>query len=281
MKVLITGANGKIGSNLLQYLIDKGYDAFGIDSDCSNILDFPHRKVDLLHEGQIYQTIYGFDSIIHLASYHRPGIVPDTLTFQNNVNTLHNVLNSAMYTGVRKVLIASSMAVYGIRYSAGAVVPEYLPIDENHPCSPVDSYGLSKLIGEIIADSFSRRGNINITSFRIPEVVTDFSDFESRSSNPSQGVKKLWLYIDIKDVVRAFELALKAETLGHKIINISAEDTDQKMPTLDLVHTYYANIKVQIPFFGQETLLNINKANELLGFKPKHSWRTLSHNNVK
>ncbi|MEM0135603.1 MAG: NAD(P)-dependent oxidoreductase [Thermoplasmatales archaeon] len=275
MRVLITGANGKIGRALFQYLLSKEYDVFGIDIDCSNILSLPHMKVDLLHEGQVYQTVSKFDAVIHLASYHRPGLVPDTLTFQNNVNALHNVLNSSMYMGIKKVLVASSVAVYGFRYSDLPVTPNYLPIDEDYPCAPVDSYGLSKLIGEFLADSFSKRGNINITSFRIPQVVVNFDGFEARSSDPSGGIKKLWLYIDIRDVLKAFELALVTNTQGHRIINISAADTDQTMSTLDLIHTYYPNVKIKTPLLGNETLLNINKAREILGFIPKYSWRTV------
>jgi nucleoside-diphosphate-sugar epimerase len=277
MKVVVTGANGKIGTRVMEILAKSGYNVMGIDREVFNLKKYEHRVVDLLHEGQVYQTLSNSDAVIHLASYPRPNIVPDTLTFQNNVNSIHNILNSCFNLNIHKVIIASSMASYGFRYSNGRIIPKYFPVDEEHPCDPVDSYGLSKVVGEKIADSFAHRSNMSIISLRIPQVLVDYGDFEDRSKNPSSGKDKLWLYIDIRDVAKAFLNALESAVLGHEIMNISAADSDQLKPSVELIKEYFPNSEMHEDMLtGNESLLNIQKARNLIGFVPEFSWRRIS-----
>ena len=277
MKVVVTGANGKIGTRVMEILAKTGYNVMGIDREVFNLKKYEHRVVDLLHEGQVYQTLSNSDAVIHLASYPRPNIVPDTLTFQNNVNSIHNILNSCFNLNIHKVIIASSMASYGFRYSNGRIIPKYFPVDEEHPCDPVDSYGLSKVVGEKIADSFAHRSNMSIISLRIPQVLVDYGDFEDRSKNPSSGKDKLWLYIDIRDVAKAFLNALESAVLGHEIMNISAADSDQLKPSVELIKEYFPNSEMHEDMLtGNESLLNIQKARNLIGFVPGFSWRRIS-----
>ncbi len=277
MKVVVTGANGKIGTRVMEILAKTGYNVMGIDREVFNLKNYEHRIVDLLHEGQVYQTLSDSDAVIHLASFPRPNIVPDTITFQNNVNSIHNILNSCFNLNIHKVIIASSMASYGFRYSNGRIIPKYFPVDEEHPCDPVDSYGLSKLVGEKIADSFAHRSNMSIISLRIPQVIVDYGDFEHRSKNPSSGKDRIWLYIDIRDVAKAFLNALESAVLGHEIMNISAADSDQLKPSAELIKEYFPNSEMHKEMLtGNESLLNIQKARNLIGFVPEFSWRRIS-----
>ncbi len=277
MKVVVTGANGKIGTRVMEILAKSGYNVMGIDREVFNLKNYEHRIVDLLHEGQVYQTLSDSDAVIHLASFPRPNIVPDTITFQNNVNSIHNILNSCFNLNIHKVIIASSMASYGFRYSNGRIIPKYFPVDEEHPCDPVDSYGLSKLVGEKIADSFAHRSNMSIISLRIPQVIVDYGDFEHRSKNPSSGKDRIWLYIDIRDVAKAFLNALESAVLGHEIMNISAADSDQLKPSAELIKEYFPNSEMHKEMLtGNESLLNIQKARNLIGFVPEFSWRRIS-----
>ena len=273
MKVVVTGANGKIGTRVMELLTKSGYDVIGIDRDVLNLKKYKHRIVDLLHEGQVYQTLSNSDAVIHLGSYPRPGIVPDTVTFQNNVNSLYNVLNSCFNLSINKVVIASSMAAYGFRYSNGRIAPKYFPVDEKHSCNPIDSYGLSKLLGEKTADSFAHGSDMSILSIRIPQVVTSYEEFNERSRNPSVGRDRLWLYIDIGDVAKAFLNALESSFHGHEVINIGAADTDQLEPSLQLINEFFPNSEIHDGILGNDSLLNIQKASNLIGFKPIYSWR--------
>ena len=73
--------------------------------------------------------------------------------------------------GVRKVIFASSETTYGICFADGEVKPDYLPIDEEHPTIPEDSYAMSKVVNEATAQSFQRRTGIDIYGLRINNVI--------------------------------------------------------------------------------------------------------------
>ena len=89
------------------------------------------------------------------------------------VNTLgtYNVIDAAIKMGVRKVIFASSETTYGICFADGEVKPDYLPIDEEHPTIPEDSYAMSKVVNEATAQSFQRRTGIDIYGLRINNVI--------------------------------------------------------------------------------------------------------------
>ena len=79
------------------------------------------------------------------------------MTYQTNVVGTFNVHHAAFRLGVKRVVSASSNAIVGWSYSE-RFMPDYLPIDEDHPLRPEDVYGLSKEIGETIARSYARKG---------------------------------------------------------------------------------------------------------------------------
>jgi nucleoside-diphosphate-sugar epimerase len=69
----------------------------------------------------------------------------------------YNVLEASVKTGIRKVIFASSETTYGICFAEGEKKPEYIPVDEQHPTVPHDSYAASKVVNEVTAQSFQAR----------------------------------------------------------------------------------------------------------------------------
>ena len=102
-----------------------------------------------------------------------PAPLGDAERFTANVAMTYNVLTAAFAAGVKRLVLGSSLAVYGFYYPSRPMAPEYIPIDEAHPCRPDDPYGLSKLAGEELAEGFARRGSMQIASLRFPGVAGD------------------------------------------------------------------------------------------------------------
>ena len=139
--------------------------------------------------------------IIHLGAYQAPNLAPDAETLVNNVSSTYNVLRGAADMGVKKVVLASSTAAFGFIYAKKLWAPDYLPLDEKHPSKPQDSYGLSKVLGESIADSIvAVRKDMTVGSLRFPGVNFDLSyeSFRDRWRNPRTRISagqawfKLW-----------------------------------------------------------------------------------------
>ena len=133
----------------------------------------------------------------------RSCIRPDNETFRINVLSTYNVIDAAVKLGIRKVIFASSETTYGICFADGEVKPEYVPIDEEHPTVPHDSYAMSKVVNEATARSFQARTGIDIYGLRINNVIEPH-EYEIQVSRvrrrPGLRRRNIFAYIDARDL---------------------------------------------------------------------------------
>jgi hypothetical protein len=114
---------------------------------------------------------------------------------------------------------AASVGVRGLHYATRRFLPDYLPIDEEHPLRPQDPYGLSKLLGEQLCDAAVRRSDLRCISLR-PAWVQDAASYAAdlgpliRAGRP-RGVAG-WPYIDVGDLPGAVRLAVESDLPGHR-----------------------------------------------------------------
>ena len=274
LKIIVTGGSGRVGTVLIPELIKSGHNVLNLDREQSPLPSVKTWITDL-RQSDIFQAVHDSDAIIHLAGFHRPGDASDSVTFENNTLITYRILNAARYLGVGKVIIASSMAIYGILYSNGFIKPEYLPIDVSHPCKPVDPYGLSKLVGETMADSFARSGNMQIFSLRFPRIVFDYQTVNESIDNPQLNVHRLWLYIDYRDVINYIISALNTEKVGHTTAVLSSNDSLTRLPLLSLIRKYYPDIQIKKDHFRKcSSCVDSSTSNKLLGYEARHSWKS-------
>lgn len=182
-RVLITGADGFIGSHLTETLLRGGADvrAFVLYNSLGSRgwLDTLPAELqgglevvsgDIRDAGMVRAAVQGCDTVMHLAaliaipySYHAPESYMDT-----NVRGTLNVLQAAREAGVRKVVHTSTSEVYG--------TAQYVPIDEAHPLQAQSPYAASKIAADQFALSFYR-------SFETPvAVVRPFNTYGPRQS---------------------------------------------------------------------------------------------------
>ena len=182
-KILVTGADGFIGSHLVETLIDQGYDvrAFVLYNSFNTwgwLDSFPKEKLDRIDvftgdvrdPNAVRQAAKGVDAIFHLAaliaipySYYAPDAYVDT-----NIKGTLNVLQAARDLSIERVLVTSTSEVYG--------TAQYVPIDEKHPFQGQSPYSATKIGADRIAESFYR-------SFELPvTIVRPFNTFGPRQS---------------------------------------------------------------------------------------------------
>ena len=182
-KILVTGADGFIGSHLTEILVDKGYDvkAFCYYNSFNSwgwLDTFPKEKLDKIEiftgdvrdPNGVRTAINGCDVVFHLAaliaipySYHSPDSYVDT-----NVKGTLNVLQACRDLNVEKLLVTSTSEVYG--------TAQYVPIDEKHPKQGQSPYSASKIGADFMSDSFYRSFDLPLT------VVRPFNTFGPRQS---------------------------------------------------------------------------------------------------
>lgn len=276
MKVVVTGGSGRLGQYVIRELLAHGYEVLSLDKAVPQAKLCPSWIADLRRSGDLYEALKGAHGIGHLGAYQAPNLTSDSETFSNNASATYNVLKAATDRGVQRVVIASSIAAYGFLYAARIWPPEYLPLDENHPCSPQDPYGLSKVVGEQIADSFAASSDVAVTSLRLPGVNFDLSyqSFSERWKNPGGRLGGFWSYIDARDAAAAFRLALEAKFTGHRIFNVGAPTSSMREPTNELVRRYCPQVKrIKQDLEENWSGMDSTRADKELGFKAQHVWQ--------
>ena len=256
--VLVTGADGFIGSHLVEALLAEGcrvrafvlynsFNSWGWLDTCSPEVKSRLEVVagDIRDPYFVNQAVKGVDIIFHLAaliaipfSYHAPDSYVDT-----NVKGTLNILNAARDAGTSRVLVTSTSEVYG--------TAQFVPITEEHPRQPQSPYSASKIGADCMAESFFR-------SFELPvTIVRPFNTYGPRQSARAvipatiiqllNGRKEIHLgdltptrdLLFVKDTVRGFIAIAGCEALTGQDINIA---TQSEISIGDLVHEIITQI---------------------------------------
>lgn len=264
-RILITGSRGFVGKALTNFLTEKNLEFF-----CTNI--------DLCNWNSVKETQQA-DIIIHLASKN---FVPESfekphLYYQNNITSTLNVLEIAKIWKAK--LIFFSTYVYG--------TPQYLPINEEHPITPLNPYTQSKVIGEELCEAYFRDFRVPITIFRpfnifgpdqnksffIPTIISQLDNEYINLNDPRP--KRDFIYID--DVINAIWLAVNNIEPNLNIYNLG---TGVSTSVCDLVNSIIDifDSKAKANFSNNirqgevlETIADISKIQKELGWSPKYT----------
>ena len=271
MRIVVTGGSGKGGRWVVRELREHGWDVLNVDvvHDGS-----PHGQcilADLTDPGQCHEVVTGADAVVHFAAIPAPEIRPPAETFRNNALSTYNVFAAAVDRGVGRVVWASSETVLGLPFDEP---PSFAPIDERHPPRPESSYALSKLVGETLADQLARRSDVAFLGLRISNIMepADYERFDGWQDDPRVRKWNLWGYVDARDVAQAVRLGLEADVDGAEVAIIAAADTCMRRDSADLLAEVYPSVPVSRPLRGRETLLATDRARDLFGYEPRHSW---------
>lgn len=241
-KVLVTGADGFIGSHLVEELLKEGYDvrAFVLYNSFNTwgwLETFPKETLDKIDvftgdvrdPNAVRKAMEGMDAVLHLAaliaipySYYAPDAYVDT-----NIKGTLNVLQAARDLGTERVLVTSTSEVYG--------TAQYVPIDEKHPYQGQSPYSATKIGADRLAESFYRSFNLPVTIVRpfntfgprqsaravIPTIITQLLSGKKEIKLGSLEPTRDFNYV--KDTARGFIEIMKSDrTIGEEI-NIATQ----------------------------------------------------------
>ena len=216
------------------------------------------------------------DAIIHFAAYARNMIVPDGETFQANTMSTYNVIEAACKLGVKKIIIASSETTYGVCFSEGDTDYHSFPLEEDYDVDPMDSYALSKLVGERTARTFARRYGADIYALRIGNVIEPHEyerDFPKHVGEPMSRKRNAWSYIDARDLGQICDLGIQKSGLGFQVFNATNDTITTTVPTKQFLKENAPNTPVTREMGEWEAPLSNRKIRKVLGFKDVHDWR--------
>ncbi|MFK8113133.1 MAG: NAD-dependent epimerase/dehydratase family protein [Rubripirellula sp.] len=291
MRILFTGGSGKAGRHVVTHLVSQGHRVLNLDLVPSGIDGAYDMTADLTDAGQVFSALTGivgfddldsghgvpaFDAVVHFAAVPRIQLRPDPECFRINTASTYNVLEAAVKLGVPKILIASSETTYGVCFADGEVKPEYIPVDEQHPTIPHDAYAMSKVCNEVCGKSFHARSGVDIYALRINNVIEPHEYdvlADQWKSNAECRRRNIFAYIDTRDLSHFVDCALATDGLGYQVFNVANADTSVGLPSVDVISEFYSDVRQTRDLEEFETFYSIDKARELLGFRPESRWR--------
>ena len=289
-RVLVAGATGYVGTVLVGQLLKLGKKVTGLDrSDPEEKI--PFIKADLTDYKSLSDALKGkkFDTIMHIASL--PGDTGNPLEMVRvNVNGYQNILEYARLAKVDRFIFASSISAYQWYPATKFCSPDYMPVDEEHPCRPKDMYSTTKYIQELLAMTYYHQYRLPVTILRLTAVVGPAGKGGGRSwrefaKSLSEGKKvqiphfsaeEMCHYVDIRDVARMFIAAAEHPKAIGETFNCVGPGAVRGYEFADIVKRLYPSIEVEYGFpwsmaQGEEICFSRNKAKELIGFEPMYS----------
>ena len=283
MRVLVTGARGKVGRAAVAALMRAGHDVRATDL-FPPVFERPESgepeyvKADLTDAGDAFAVVRGAEAVVHAAAIPEPTRNPPHFVFQNNLMATFNTIEAAIRFGASRFVNISSETVPGFFFPEREFLPDYVPVDEEHPIRPQDPYATAKFFGELLMDAAVRRSDIRCISIR-PCWVQHEGNYERNLGPwvrelPPDLSPNFLSYIDVYDLADAIVLATQSGLPGHEVFYIASPDTVGNRPLEKLVRQYYGDkIEVRKPLSREDaSYISCRKAERMLGFEPKRSW---------
>jgi nucleoside-diphosphate-sugar epimerase len=284
MRVLVTGARGKVGRATVAALTGAGHDVRATDLS-PPVFERPepdepeYVQADLTDAGDAFAVVRDAEAVVHAAAIPEPTHNPPHVVFHNNLMATFNALEAAIRFGVSRFVNISSETVPGFFFAERGFLPDYVPVDEEHPIRPQDPYATAKYFGELLMDAAIRRSDIRCITIR-PCWVQHEGNYERNLGPwvrelPADLAPNFLSYIDVYDLADAIVLATESDLSGHEVFYIASPDTVGNRHLEEIVRRYYGDeIEVRRPLPREDAgYISIEKARRMLGYAPRRSWR--------
>jgi len=266
MKILVTGATGKVGSRLAKRLARRGDQVRALVRDPARAADLGAHgielaKGDLLDAGSLAAAVRDVDAVVHCAAFFR-GATPEQAHATNDLGTQH-LANAARDAGVKRFVFTSTGLVYGKSAVKGR------PSQEDDACAPMEGYPASKLAAERFLLALE---GLDVRVLRLPFVYGDGDAHiaESIAMMKSFSPTRRMSLGHHADIAQAVILLLDKPSPAHRIYNVADDDTP------DLA-TVFASVGAPPPDGSNaelsrafELVMDGSRIREDLGFKPKY-----------
>lgn len=289
MRVAVTGGSGAIGTYVCDEFARAGHDVVSLDR-VPPTKDVGFSEVDFRDLAQTCAALTNFDQVVHLAAIPDPYSDPAVEVISVNTAINYTVFEALRLNKIPRVIYGCSDSSTGFGIHNVALKPLYVPLDEEHPLWPHETYSLSKHFGERMAETYAKAYGIEAISLRYNWVWVKRSRglaaqavADARAGNFSKA--KAWLggYITVRDVARACLAASKYQfpsdqETPYEAFFLTARNTSYALPTLDLLRAIYDDLPpIKDPsYFEQDpyaSVFDLRKAERLLDWKPQDVWQ--------
>lgn len=290
MNVIVTGGSGLVGRYVIRELLDHKIDVINVDVHPSkDHPDVPFRHVDLLDAAATRAALSDADAVVHLAAIPNPDKDPGERVMAVNMVTTYNVLEAVRENAIPRIVYGGSESASGFGIHRVEHVPLYVPIDEEHPSWPHETYSFTKYFGELMCREYARADKLDVVSLRygwvwFREQRESLLKVVEQRNDP--GFRRHFgAYTFAEDVAQAVRLALDYSLpkpdVPFEAFYILAAEPFYAGPTLEAIRNAYGD---QTPpakppdYFENNpraSAFNIGKARRLLGYEPRFTYEDI------
>lgn len=276
VRVVVTGASGRLGSKVVRRLAVAGHEVVALDRRPAD-LPVPVEQLDLRDAERVAPLVAGAGAVVHLAAVVPSRDRAGPPAFEENVETTAAVVAAAASAHVPKFVFASSIQVVASESPgrAGPAAVAHLPLDGASPPNPTTGYAWGKYAGELLVRAAFRNGGHEAVALRFPWLVTPE---ESRPwGRPLQpfGLREAptvvaqgFSCLSLPDAARVIEAVLRTSLPGFRtyLPALSVVPVD-RIPAY--VRRYYSAVPLRTPLDRLASLIDLSAIREETGWSPR------------
>lgn len=281
LRVLVTGAAGKLGSLAVGALLARGHTVVATDARFRSDLGVPLAPRDLMDEHALYPLLEGCDALVHLGNHPNRFAGPSFQKLLAENTTMNaNAFLAAIDSGVHHIVFASSIQVMLTSDGAGGCRIPYLPLDGNAPAAPgLNPYAMSKHFAEeFLRVAAIEKPGLAITSLRYPMLVADW--FRGRLATNGGRVPRDFLHLSeatahlgFEDAARLIVCVLERSRAGYRQFFPAATLEVTNVGTRGLIERFYPKVSLREPIERIGSLIDVSELEREVGFAPSERIR--------
>jgi nucleoside-diphosphate-sugar epimerase len=276
VKVLVTGAAGNLGSRTCRALTREGIDVVATDRHGRDDLPVRVHVADLLERRAIEALANGIDAVVHLGNHicFEPPDAPKI--FGENVQMNVNVFEAAIAGGAKKLIFASSIQVIGsvprLPKPNPADAPAYLPVDGESPPFPTNPYALSKQVGEVMLQYYTRVYGVESIAVRWPGMgprgAAWGGDGPWEQNSPQLRPQAFAGVLSFEDAAELVLAILRTSLPGYRVYLPAPKRNMLGRPAAEVIERYLPNVPLRKPIDQIDNLVDLSRIQSETGWSP-------------
>lgn len=280
MKVLVTGATGRLGSSICRILVEQGIDFVAVDRVSDDTVQYPVQIVDLSQNDSVDYLFEGVDVLVHLANHPNWDSASQEEVYTVNLSMNMRMFAAAAKQGCQRIIFSSSVQVLDgqlpttDRMSHPNFLP-YLPLDSEMPAIPLNSYGHSKQAGEHMLEYFSKTAGLTCVAIRFPLLI-DSAMLESsieQGGMPRGNPYDAYTYLPVYSAAEVMVCAAQANVEGYQCYFVASKDNLEQKSAQEVIAEGLQDVPCKKPVDELDSLVDCSRVEAELGWRQPQSMK--------
>lgn len=283
MRIVVTGACGKVGRRIVGHFQDQGIDTLAVDRSFSSGIAGEFVAADLQNPTDCYRLLQGADAVIHLANNPHPHYSDSQGQYKNNLCSNINIFQAACELGLKKLIFTSSVHALNGRRTLDTFesVPSclnYLPLDADTPACPGSIYGLTKVAGEQMMKYYADYYGMQTFALRLPSMrvaewskpVHTLEEIRKRGYGKHVNPDEVFSYLYMDSLADIFCRILERDLPGYHLYFPVDGCSTLGMTRKEVCELFFPEVPLRCDLDKLGSFVDCSRITEELGWFPRY-----------